>query len=42
MVAIGLIYLLFESRLLRNSASIGGSKQPAASLLSRSLIGVQV
>jgi phosphatidylinositol glycan class N len=42
MVAIGVLYLVFEKQILEKSKLPGDSVAPADNLLSRSLIGVQV
>ena len=42
MAAIGVVYLAFEKKLLKQSALAGDSTAPAQNLLSRSLVGVQV
>lgn len=42
MAAIGIIYLVFEKKLLAKSGLAGDSTAPAENLLSRSLVGVQV
>jgi phosphatidylinositol glycan class N len=42
MVVIGILYLIFEKKLLLKSKLSGGSTAPADNTLSRSLIGVQV
>jgi phosphatidylinositol glycan class N len=42
MVAIGILYLIFEKKLLRKSMLPGDSTEPAENGLSRSLIGAQV
>jgi phosphatidylinositol glycan class N len=42
MVAIGILYLIFEKKLLLKSKPLGDSTAPADNSLSRSLIGVQV
>ncbi|TAQ90028.1 hypothetical protein B7494_g1635 [Chlorociboria aeruginascens] len=42
MVAIGILYLIFEGRLLVKSGLKGDSTKPAENLLSRTLIGVQI
>jgi phosphatidylinositol glycan class N len=42
MVAIGVLYLIFEKKLLVKSKLVGDSTTPADNVLSRSLVGVQV
>ena len=42
MVVIGILYLIFEKKLLLKSKLSGDSNAPADNTLSRSLIGVQV
>jgi phosphatidylinositol glycan class N len=42
MVLIGLLYLIFEKRVLAKTALAGDSTTPADNALSRSLIGIQV
>jgi phosphatidylinositol glycan class N len=42
MVAIGVLYLAFESKLLSKSKLPGDSTAPADNKLSRALLGVQV
>ena len=42
MAAIGVIYLMFEKKLLAKSGLAGDSTLPAEEVLSRSLVGVQV
>ncbi|KAH6673683.1 GPI ethanolamine phosphate transferas-like protein [Halenospora varia] len=42
MVAIGVLYLVFEKRLLAKSKLVGDSTAPANDSLSRSLLGIQI
>lgn len=42
MVAIGVLYLMFEQKLLQKSLLPGDTSAPADNSLSRSLIGAQV
>lgn len=42
MVLIGLLYLIFEKRVLAKTVLAGDSTRPADNALSRSLIGIQV
>lgn len=42
MVAIGVLYLVFEKKFLSKSKLAGDSTAPADNALSRSLIGIQV
>jgi len=42
MVAVGVLYLVLEQRLLSKSKMAGDSTAPADNTLSRGLIGVQV
>jgi GPI ethanolamine phosphate transferase 1 len=42
MVAIGVLYLIFEKKLLSTSKLAGDSTAPADNALSRSLVGIQV
>ena len=42
MVAIGVLYLVFEKKLLSKSKLAGDSTSPADNALSRSLVGIQV
>ncbi|KAH8659058.1 GPI ethanolamine phosphate transferase-like protein [Tricladium varicosporioides] len=42
MVAIGVLYLVFEKRLLGKSNLVGDSTAPANDLISRSLLGIQI
>lgn len=42
MVLVGIIYLVFEKKILVRSKMDGDSTAPADNLLSRTLIGIQV
>lgn len=42
MVAVGIVYLIFEKQLLQQTKLPGDSTEPADDKLSRSLIGVQI
>lgn len=42
MSAVGILYLIFQKKLLAKSGMTGDSTKPADDLLSRSLVGIQV
>ncbi len=42
MVTVGVLYLIFEKKLLSKSKLVGDSIEPADNALSRSLTGIQV
>jgi phosphatidylinositol glycan class N len=42
MVIIGILYLVFEKKILAKSGFKGDSTEPSSDRLSRSLVGVQV